>query len=137
MALAVWRGRQHMGNGPPPAFTKESVPPEAVTTSEENPNSMLRDQASPSDDPRPPVVPFPGDHVRLRPGNSAGIDTSTTLHVVDWVSPSDDPSEVYELNHLDDDPRHADWAAAVPLDDVAEVIRLTATGPRSWRLPHP
>ena len=98
---------------------------------------MLRDPAPPTDDPHPPVVPFPGDHVKLRPGNRVGIDTSTPLHVVDWVSPTDDPTEVYELNHLEDDPRHPDWAAAVALEDIAVVIRLTATGPRSWRLPHP
>jgi hypothetical protein len=126
-----------MGNGPPPAFTKESRLPAAAATSKENPAHMLRDQTSPSGDPREPAVPFPGDHVRLRPDNSAGIDTSTPLHVVDWVSPTGDPSEVYELNHPEDDPRHPDWAAAVPLQEIAVVIRLTATGPRSWRLPHP
>ncbi|MFF1423174.1 DUF6211 family protein [Streptomyces sp. NPDC058280] len=78
---------------------------------------------------RHPDRPQPGDIARLKWGNSIGAPTSNSFVVVDDFPPT---GRHLVLNHPADHPGRADWAAAVPLDDIATLTRLEPTGSRTW-----
>lgn len=74
--------------------------------------------------------PLPFDTVTLRPGNAAGVEGGRTFVVADL--PPEAGENAYELNHPDDHPAYWDWAATVPISDIATVTRCTETGPVTW-----
>ncbi|MFE2167910.1 DUF6211 family protein [Streptomyces sp. NPDC059447] len=80
-------------------------------------------------DPAPTDQPQPYDHVHFRPGNHLDADPHTPYLVVDVL---DTHPPVIELWHLPDHPHHQDWAAAVPITDIAHVVRVTSGDTRTW-----
>ncbi len=80
-------------------------------------------QARHSDGPRP------GDIAQLSRGNSIGADPRDTFVIVEDFPPT---GRHLVLNLTVDHPGRADWAAAVPLADIATLTRLEPTGSRTW-----
>lgn len=78
---------------------------------------------------RHPDCPQPGDLVRLKKGNSIGADETDTFVLVEDFPPT---GRHLVLNLPLDQPGRADWAAAVPLDEVATLTRLEPSGSRTW-----
>ncbi|MFJ8953492.1 DUF6211 family protein [Streptomyces sp. NPDC102381] len=78
---------------------------------------------------RHPDCPQPGDIAQLTRGNSIGADLTDTFVIVE-----DFPriGRHLVLNLPPDHPGGADWAAAVPLADIATLTRLEPTGSRTW-----
>jgi hypothetical protein len=75
----------------------------------------------------PDREPQPGDTVFLHAGTLAGISPRTPLVVADAEH------GVYELNHQDHHPDHQDWAAAVEIEHIATVVRISLDGvTSSW-----
>ncbi|MGW1123879.1 DUF6211 family protein [Streptomyces sp. NPDC002526] len=78
---------------------------------------------------RHPDCPKPGDIAHLTVGNSIGADPGASFVIVDDFPPT---GRHLVLNLPVDHPRRSDWAAAVPLADVASLTRLEPTGSRTW-----
>ena len=74
-------------------------------------------------------APQPYDLVRLTAGNRFGLSPEVLLTVADIV---DNAPGVLEVHHQQDHPDYMDWAAAVTVDDIAVVIRVTGTTAHSW-----
>ncbi|MFB4424688.1 DUF6211 family protein [Streptomyces sp. QL37] len=74
---------------------------------------------------RHPDCPQPGDIAQLTRGNSIGADQADTFVIVEDFPPT---GRHLVLNL----PDRADWAAAVPLADIATLTRLEPAGSRTW-----
>ncbi|GAA1270640.1 hypothetical protein GCM10009665_68700 [Kitasatospora nipponensis] len=73
--------------------------------------------------------PQPGDTVQLRSGNSIGAKATDTYVLVDDFPRT---GRHFVLNLPTNHPAHDDWAAAVPLEEIAALTRLEPTGSRTW-----
>ncbi|MER5974565.1 DUF6211 family protein [Streptomyces sp. NPDC002055] len=78
---------------------------------------------------RHPDRPQPGDIAQLKGGNSIGADHTDTFVIVEDFPPT---GRHLVLNLPVDHPGRADWAAAVPLADIATLTRLEPAGSRTW-----
>lgn len=78
---------------------------------------------------RHPDCPQPGDIAQLTRGNSIGADPTDTFVIVEDFPPT---GRHLVLNLPVDHPGRADWAAAVPLADIATLTRLEPAGSRTW-----
>lgn len=78
---------------------------------------------------RHPDCPQPGDIAQLTRGNSIGADPTDTFVIVEDFPPT---GRHLVLNLPVDHPDRADWAAAVPLADIATLTRLEPAGSRTW-----
>ncbi|WP_443074895.1 DUF6211 family protein [Streptomyces sp. NBC_01454] len=79
---------------------------------------------------RHPDCPQPGDIAQLKRGNSLGADHTDTFVIVEDLPPT---GRHLVLNLPAGHHCRADWAAAVPLDNIAALTRLEPTGSRSGR----
>ncbi|MFJ8628580.1 DUF6211 family protein [Kitasatospora sp. NPDC093550] len=73
--------------------------------------------------------PQPGDIAQLKSGNSIGADDTARFVIVEDFPRT---GRHLVLNLPTDHPAHDDWAAAVPLGEVAALTRLEPTGSRTW-----
>ena len=80
---------------------------------------------------RHPDCPQPGDIAQLKRGNSIGADDTDSFVIVEDFPPT---GRHLVLNRPIGHPARADWAAAVPLHEIATLTRLEATGTRTWTL---
>ncbi|MFF3554587.1 DUF6211 family protein [Streptomyces tsukubensis] len=78
---------------------------------------------------RHPDCPQPGDFAQLKRGNSIGAEHTDSFVIVEDFPPT---GRHLVLNHPADHPGRADWAAAVPPDEIATLTRLEPTGSRTW-----
>ncbi|MFB6533106.1 DUF6211 family protein [Streptomyces noursei] len=78
---------------------------------------------------RHPDCPQPGDIAQLTTGNSIGADPGDSFVIVEDFPPT---GRHLVLNLPVDHPGRADWAAAVPLADIATLTRLEPAGSRTW-----
>lgn len=78
---------------------------------------------------RHPDCPQPGDIAQLTRGNSIGADPTDSFVIVEDFPPT---GRHLVLNLPVDHPGRADWAAAVPLADIATLTRLEPAGSRTW-----
>lgn len=78
---------------------------------------------------RHPDRPEPGDIAQLRTGNSIGADANDTFVIVEDHPPT---GRHHVLNLPAGHPDHADWAAAVPLEEIATLTRIEPSGTRTW-----
>ncbi|WP_371792265.1 DUF6211 family protein [Streptomyces sp. NBC_01471] len=78
---------------------------------------------------RHPDCPQPGDIAQLKRGNSIGADHTDSFVVVEDFPPT---GRHLVLNLPTGHLGRADWAAAVPLADIATLTRLEAAGSRTW-----
>ncbi|MGW4883442.1 DUF6211 family protein [Streptomyces murinus] len=78
---------------------------------------------------RHPDHPQPGDMARLRAGNSIGAPATDIFVIVEDIPPT---GRHFVLNLPVDHPGRADWAAAVPLEEIATLTRLEPSGSRTW-----
>ena len=76
-----------------------------------------------------PDRPQPGDIAQLTRGNSIGAHPTDTFVIVEDFPPT---GRHVVLNLPADQPGRADWAAAVPLSDIATLTRLEPAGSRTW-----
>ncbi|MFF8432830.1 DUF6211 family protein [Streptomyces bacillaris] len=81
---------------------------------------------------RHPDCPQPGDTAQLTRGNSIGADPGDSFIIVEDFPPT---GRHLVLNLPVDHPGRADWAAAVPLADIATLTRLEPAGSRTWAPP--
>jgi hypothetical protein len=93
----------------------------AVSVSHQKDHTMLCD--------RHPDCPQPGDIAQLTRGNSIGADPTDSFVIVEDFPPT---GRHLVLNLPVDHPGRADWAAAVPLADIATLTRLEPAGSRTW-----
>ncbi|MFE4639197.1 DUF6211 family protein [Streptomyces sp. NPDC056773] len=80
---------------------------------------------------RAPDYPRPGDFAQLKTGNSIAASTASTYVVVDDLP----PSEHIVLNLPAEHPDRDDWAATIPLDDIASLTRIGPGGAYTWTVP--
>ncbi|MFF1906408.1 DUF6211 family protein [Kitasatospora sp. NPDC058218] len=73
--------------------------------------------------------PQPGDTVQLRGGNSIGAKSTDSYVLVEDFPRT---GRHLVLNLPVGHPAHDDWAAAVPLAEIATLTRLEPTGSRTW-----
>ncbi|MFD6468710.1 DUF6211 family protein [Streptomyces goshikiensis] len=73
--------------------------------------------------------PQPGDTAQLKGGNSIGADTNDSFVIVEDFPPT---GRHLVLNLPAGHPARDDWAAAVPLGEVATLTRLEPAGSRTW-----
>ncbi|MFF1693563.1 DUF6211 family protein [Streptomyces sp. NPDC058257] len=78
---------------------------------------------------RHPDCPQPGDIAQLARGNSIGADPADSFVIVEDFPPT---GRHLVLNLPCHHPGRADWAAAVPLADIAQLTRLEPAGSRTW-----
>ncbi|MFE0178009.1 DUF6211 family protein [Streptomyces sp. NPDC059002] len=78
---------------------------------------------------RRPDCPQPGDIAQLTMGNSIDADPTDCFVIVEDFPPT---RRHLVLNLPADHPGRADWAAAVPLADIATLTRLEPAGSRTW-----
>ncbi|MEN8656088.1 DUF6211 family protein [Streptomyces sp. 21So2-11] len=79
---------------------------------------------------RHPDCPQPGDIAQLTRDNSIAADpTGDSFVIVEDFPPT---GRHLVLNLPVDHPSHPDWAAAVPLADIATLTRLEPAGSRTW-----
>lgn len=78
---------------------------------------------------RHPDCPQPGDIAQLKRGNSIGADHTASFVIVEDFPPT---GRHLVLNLPADHPGCADWAAGVPLGDIATLTRLELEGSRTW-----
>ncbi|MFJ8385562.1 DUF6211 family protein [Streptomyces sp. NPDC094438] len=76
-----------------------------------------------------PDRPHPGDFTQLKTGNSIGADPGRTFVIVEDLPPH---QEHIVLNLPAGHPERDDWAAAIDLDDIATLTRVTPEGARTW-----
>ncbi|MFD7580967.1 DUF6211 family protein [Kitasatospora sp. NPDC059817] len=78
---------------------------------------------------RHPDCPQPGDTAQLKSGNSIGAkDTDSFVIVEDFPR----TGRHLVLNLPVGHPAHDDWAAAVPVEEIATLTRLEPAGSRTW-----
>ncbi|KUO00023.1 DUF6211 family protein [Streptomyces caeruleatus] len=78
---------------------------------------------------RHPDCPQPGDIAQLKGGNSIGASPKQCFILVEDFPPT---GRHLVLNLPAHHPSRADWAAAVPLDDIATLTRIEPDGSRTW-----
>ncbi|WP_338684566.1 DUF6211 family protein [Streptomyces acidiscabies] len=78
---------------------------------------------------RHPDCPQPGDLAQLKRGNSISADDTDSFVIVEDFPPT---GRHLVLNLPVGHPGRADWAAAVPLHEIATLTRLEPTGTRTW-----
>ncbi|MFD0417805.1 DUF6211 family protein [Streptomyces sp. NPDC127108] len=76
-----------------------------------------------------PDRPRSGDFAKLKAGNSIAADPGVTFVIVE--------DSLLGLEHIvlnlpAGQPRHEDWAAAVDLDEIASLTRVSPEGARTW-----
>ncbi|MEU1121831.1 MULTISPECIES: DUF6211 family protein [unclassified Streptomyces] len=76
---------------------------------------MLDDLTPPAGGPAPTL----GDIIRLHPGNRHGLNPDTVVQIVDVA---EHLPGYFEVWHLRDHPAYWDWAAAITVADVADII---------------
>lgn len=87
------------------------------------------------------VVPRPGDFARLRPSNTISADPHETFILADYIDPygndATSDEEHWVIYRPTEHPQYEDWASAVPASDIAQLTRVTVSGPRTWTLASP
>ncbi len=73
--------------------------------------------------------PWPGDTVQLKRGNSICADDTARFVIVEDFPRT---GRHIVLNLPPGHPAHEDWAAAVPLAEIATLTRIEPTGSRTW-----
>ncbi|MEV1082013.1 DUF6211 family protein [Streptomyces sp. NPDC050211] len=78
---------------------------------------------------RHPDCPQPGDIAQLKRGNSISAEHTDSFVIVEDFPPT---GQLLVLNLPVGHPGRADWAAAVPLSEIATLTRLEPSGSRTW-----